>query len=164
MSRGKRRLRDFWSAGKRIRRVYVHRLVVERVLGRELLTTETVHHINGNPSDNRLDNLILFSSQSAHMLYHNYNWRAEDGALHLFEAFDHVRALGGSVIWATDSGLREAFGDDWRRVRQAMPDTSREDHPIVVDHNHRNNLLGTKEMREWLDENVQVVPRSSKAA
>lgn len=42
-----------------------HRLVVSKHLGRDLLTSEIVHHL-GAKSDNRLHMLMLFKSNSAH--------------------------------------------------------------------------------------------------
>lgn len=44
-----------------------HRLVMERVLGRHLLPSEVVDHRNGDPSDNRPENLTLYSSNGEHL-------------------------------------------------------------------------------------------------
>jgi len=51
------------QGGIRSRELLTHRYVMEQHLGRELLPTETVHHINGIRDDNRLENLELFSSR-----------------------------------------------------------------------------------------------------
>lgn len=47
-----------------------HRLIMESHIGRILLPTEVVHHINSNKLDNRIENLMLFNSNSDHQSFH----------------------------------------------------------------------------------------------
>ena len=51
-------------------RIYEHRYLMERKLRRLLRPQEVVHHKNGNPSDNRLDNLELIGSNGEHLRKH----------------------------------------------------------------------------------------------
>jgi len=46
-----------------------HRLVMAQHLRRLLKRTEVVHHINHDPSDNRIENLMLFKNNYQHKKY-----------------------------------------------------------------------------------------------
>lgn len=46
-------------------------LIMEKKIGRYLKKNEVVHHVNRKRDDNRIENLMLFSSQSKHIEYHN---------------------------------------------------------------------------------------------
>jgi len=79
-----------WKGGKTLRRGYVaiknhthpfrnrdnyileHRLVMEKQLGRYLKPEERVHHIDGDKSNNVIDNLHLFHNESKHQKYHQF--------------------------------------------------------------------------------------------
>jgi hypothetical protein len=49
--------------------VMEHRLKVAKEVGRPLTREESVHHINHNAEDNRLENLMLFKTNGEHKRY-----------------------------------------------------------------------------------------------
>jgi len=50
--------------------IYVHIWIMEKHIGRKLRKGEVVHHLNGNKLDNSYDNLMLFSNQKEHNIWH----------------------------------------------------------------------------------------------
>lgn len=58
------RWRIICRGGRKAGRVYYYRAVMEAHLGRELRSDEHVHHINGDCSDDRLENLELIDPSS----------------------------------------------------------------------------------------------------
>lgn len=52
------------------RTTLVHRQVMEEKLGRRLLKTEIVHHVDEDKLNNSPENLVLFSSHKEHAIHH----------------------------------------------------------------------------------------------
>lgn len=80
-------------AGKQ---VFEHRAVMENFLGRSLDTKETVHHRNGIRTDNRLENLELWSSR------HCKGQRVEDKVTHAREILN-TYAFPSSVLTMSEA-------------------------------------------------------------
>lgn len=60
---------EFLSMARKDGYVMEHRLVVARAIGRTLTRAETVHHVDHNPTNNALANLLLFATNRDHKLF-----------------------------------------------------------------------------------------------
>jgi len=60
---------EFFAMARKDGYIMEHRLFVAQAMGRVLRRSEVVHHKNHDPTDNRLENLMLFASNSQHKRY-----------------------------------------------------------------------------------------------
>lgn len=67
------------------RSTLVHRIIVEKAIGKKLPSGSVIHHVDGNPSNNENTNLVVCPNDAYHVLLHtrekalnecgNANWR-----------------------------------------------------------------------------------------
>jgi hypothetical protein len=72
-------------------RIYEHRLVIEDKIGRYLTKNESVHHINGIKTDNRLENLVVCKSQKEHYSHHDLERKVNKNKI--FDLFEKNKSI-----------------------------------------------------------------------
>lgn len=61
------------------KRRYEHRIVMENLIGRKLTADEHIHHLNGDSSDNSINNLVILSNSEHRKLETIKAERGPDG-------------------------------------------------------------------------------------
>lgn len=92
-------------------RIYEHRYVMERFLGRLLTKIEQIHHLDGIKWHNQVENLLLCANIKAHTKVHQLEarfteWLIREGIAYYDRETGDFKLRGSSV----DSGFRDGAG------------------------------------------------------
>lgn len=90
------------------KQVLEHRYVMEKYIGRKLLTSEIVHHKDGNGLNNNISNLEIMD-QGHHRVEHSgpFNWSIKEG-LALKKSGYSVTEIG-KILGVSQSTVSQAF-------------------------------------------------------
>ena len=74
--------KEFLGMARKDGYIMEHRLVMAQSMGRLLTRTEVVHHEDHNPSNNKIENLVLFATNGEHKRYEGQQARLKAGEQH----------------------------------------------------------------------------------
>lgn len=81
--------------------VALHRLVAEKMLGRRLLNSEVIHHLDGDVQNNEGTNIIVLANQSSHAKLHKHlekNAKTKKGMMEWFADYEVLSGIESDDI------------------------------------------------------------------